>query len=57
MRLSAPKRMTWWISIILAIIAVLAESIPFISFLQPYAFIILIVGFLLLLSGTFIKGL
>lgn len=57
MRLSAPKQSTWWISLILAIVAVVAMWIPFLSFLAPYAFIILIVGFVLLCLGTFVTGL
>lgn len=57
MKLSAPKQITWWISVILAIIAVVARWIPFLSFLTPaYLFIILLAGFVLLLLGTFVKG-
>lgn len=55
MRLSAPKKITWWISLILAVLGVLGKyvAIPVISGLNWW---LLLVGFLLLWLGTFIKG-
>lgn len=56
MRLTAPKKLTFWISLIIAVIAVIASLIT-IPFLSNYTFIILIVAFVLLALGTFVKGL
>ena len=57
MKLNAPKQNTFWIAIIIAIIAVVVRWIITIPFLTPYAFIILLIGFVLLALGTFVKGL
>lgn len=55
MRLTAPKLITFWIAVILAIIAVLGELA--IAALAPYAFWILVVAFVLLALGNFVSGL
>ncbi len=58
MRLSAPKQSTWWISVILAIIAVVFTwIITQVTFLNEWSFVILLVGFVILALGTFMKGL
>lgn len=57
MRLNQPTQVTWWISLILAILAILGKWIlTSVMFLNNYAFIILLVGFVLLWLGTFVKG-
>ena len=56
MRLNAPKNSTFWISIIIAVIAVISELVT-IPFLSAYTYIILIIAFVLLALGTFVKGL
>ena len=56
MKLSAPKQLTWWISTILAIIAIIVKWFAILTFLSPYTFIILLVGFVILWLGTFLKG-
>jgi len=57
MKLSAPKKFTFWLTIILALISVLLtyviKGIPYIS---GYEYIILLVAFGLLALGNFIKG-
>jgi len=55
MKLSAPKLVTFWIAVILAIIALLGQLA--IAALAPYAFWILLVAFVLLALGTFVSGL
>jgi hypothetical protein len=55
MRLSAPKEMTFWIAVVLAILALLGQLA--IAALAPYAFWILLVAFVLLALGTFVAGL
>ncbi len=56
MRLSSPKRSTWWIALVLGAVGLLAKlvSIPVLSGL---AFWLVLVGFLLLLLATSLKGL
>jgi hypothetical protein len=56
MRLNAPKQITWWISLIIEVIGVLAYFIA-IPVLSGIVFWILLVGFVLLFLGTFVKGL
>lgn len=58
MRLNQPKEITWWISLILAVLGILGKWVlTSVTFLNTYAFIILLVGFVLLWLGTFVKGL
>ena len=56
MKLNAPKQITWWISLIIAIIAVLAHWIVAIGFLTPYSFLVLFIAYIILWLGTFVKG-
>jgi len=56
MRLNAPKKSTWWVALILAIIAVLTNWVVAISFLTPYACFILLAAFIIIWLGTFVKG-
>ncbi|MFZ5517730.1 MAG: hypothetical protein ACOY90_13880 [Candidatus Zhuqueibacterota bacterium] len=56
MRLSSPKKITWFISAILALLAINVNWVITITFLSPYAFIILLVAFIILWLGTFLKG-
>jgi membrane protein YdbS with pleckstrin-like domain len=56
MKLSAPKRNTWRISLILGIVGVVSHfvAIPYVS---PWSWWILVAGFALLILSTFIKNL
>jgi len=56
MKLNAPKQSTWWVATILAIIAILTHWLVTISFISPYACIILLVAFIIIWLGTFVKG-
>jgi hypothetical protein len=53
--LSAPKGIVFWISVILAIVGLLAFLIA-IPFLSGIAFWILLVAFILLMLGNLLKG-
>ena len=55
-KLNAPKRVTWWISLVLGALGVLATfiSIPFVS---AYAFWFVAAGLVLLLLATALKDL
>ena len=58
MRLNQPKQVTWWISLILAVLAILGKWVlTNVVFISEYSFVILLVGFLLVWLGTFVKGL
>ena len=56
MRLSAPKRVTWWIAVIIGGLGILSRfiSIPFVG---GYAFTFVAIGFILLVLATLLKGL
>jgi len=55
MRLNAPKKMVWMISIILAVVGIIGFFIT-IPFVTAYAFWFVAVGWLLLFLGTALKG-
>lgn len=56
MRLNAPKKLTWWISLVLAVIALIAELVV-IPGLSVINFWVLLVGFVLIILSTSLKGL
>ena len=55
MRLNAPKKITWWISTILAVLGLIGEFL--VPAMAAYAFPLVLIGFVLLWLGTFVKGL
>jgi len=59
MRLNAPKKITFWIALIVAVIGVVAKliTIPFLGFLTTYSFLIVVIAFVLLALGNYVKGL
>ncbi len=54
--INAPKRITFWISLVLGLLGVIGSivPIPFVSTIAPW---ILAAGWLLLTLGCFVKGL
>lgn len=54
MKLTPPKKITFWISVILAVLGVIGKFVPF---LAPFSFWLLLAGFVLLVLGLLIKGL
>jgi hypothetical protein len=56
MKLTSPKRVTFWISFILGV-AGIAGKLTVIPFVSTYAFELLAIGFVLLVLGVLIKGL
>jgi len=56
MKLSAPKKVTWWVALIVGAVGILANfvTIPFIS---DYYFWFVVVGFVLLVLATYLKDL
>jgi len=55
MKLSAPKVVTFWIAVILAILGLLGQLA--IAALAPYAFWLMLIAFVLLALGNFVSGL
>lgn len=56
MKLSAPKQITFWIAVALAVVGILATFVA-IPFLSGIAFWLVVVAFVLLALGCFIEGL
>ncbi|MCI0494339.1 hypothetical protein L0Z72_04980 [candidate division KSB1 bacterium] len=57
MKLSAPKQITYLISVIIAIVAVVGKYFVVNQFFAANAFIFLIVAFVILALANFVKGL
>ncbi len=57
MELSAPKQVTFWISVILAVLAVLTVLIPSLVFFDLQAFVLALLAFIVLAAGTLLKDL
>ena len=56
MKLSAPKQITWWIALVLAVVGLIGKLVT-ISVITTYAFWIVFVAALLLLLATYLEGL
>ncbi len=55
MRLSAPKKNVFYISVLLALLGVLGQYLG-IAALADFAFELVLVGFILLAAGNYFKG-
>ena len=55
MKLSAPKNVTWWVAVVVGGLGILGSymTIPLVS---GYSFLFVVVGFVLLVLGTLLKG-
>jgi len=56
MKLSAPKQITWFIALALAVIALLGQT-TIVAALSPYSFWLALIAAALLLLATIVKGL
>ena len=56
MRLNPPKRITWWISVVLGVVGIVF-SIVTVPVISPFAIWILAAGWLLLVLATYLTGL
>lgn len=56
LHISAPKRVTFWVSLVLGLLGIIGSiiPIPFVSTIAPW---VLAAGWLLLTLGCFVKGL
>lgn len=59
MRLSSPKKVTWWIAVVLGVLGILLELgvVPIVGISAGYAFIFVAIAFVLLALGTRLRGL
>jgi hypothetical protein len=61
MKLNPPKKITFWVSVIIAAVGVVVYAVHLlarnINYLQPAAFLLVVVAFILLCLGLTIKGL
>jgi hypothetical protein len=61
MKLNAPRIMTFWIALIMAVVGVVVYAVHLfarnIPYLQPAAFLFVLAGFALLCLGLTVKGL
>lgn len=55
MKLSAPKNITFWVAVVLAVVGLLGQL--FIAALAPFAFWFVLVGFVVLALGNLLPGL
>jgi heme/copper-type cytochrome/quinol oxidase subunit 1 len=55
-KLNAPKKATFWISVLFVIVGVIATLVV-IPVLSPISFWLVVVGFVILMLGNLVKGL
>ena len=55
MRLSAPKKNTWWVAIVIGVVGIVAKFVA-IPFLSVYAFWLVVIAFVILALATYLKG-
>lgn len=55
MRISAPKQVTFWVAVILAVLGILATLVT-IPVLSGLAFWLVVIGFIILAAGNLIEG-
>ena len=55
MRLNAPKKMTWWISMLFVVVGIVANFVK-IPFVSDYNLWFVVVGYILIWLGSFVKG-
>ncbi len=61
-RLNPPKKITFWVSIVIGAVGIIAELLHVTklltyTWLSPAAFVLIVIGFVLLVLGLLIKGL
>ena len=56
MKLSAPKQMTFWVAVIIGLVGLVASFVP-IPVISPFAFWVVVVGFVILALANLLEGL
>ncbi len=55
MRLSAPKKTTWWVAVVVGVVGVIAKFVT-IPVLSGFAFWLVVLAFVILVLATYLKG-
>jgi hypothetical protein len=55
MKLSAPKQMTFWIAVVVAVLGLLASLVS-IPVLSGFALWLIVIGFVILAAGNLLEG-
>ncbi len=55
MKLSAPKKNTWWVAVIVGAVGIIANFVA-IPFLSGIAFWLVVAAFVVLVLATYLKG-
>jgi len=56
MKLSAPKQVTFWVAVVIGLIGLIAGIVP-IPVVSPFAFWVVVVGFVILALANLMEGL
>ena len=56
MNISAPKQVTFWVAVVLAVLGVLASLVS-IPVLSGFSFWLVVIGFVVLAAGNLVEGL
>ncbi len=56
MKLSAPKQITFWIAVVVAVVGVIASFVT-IPVLSGFAFWLVVIAFIILAAGNLVDGL
>ena len=56
MKLNAPKLVTFWVAVVIGLIGLIAGIAP-IPVVSPFAFWVVVLGFVILVLGNLLKGL
>jgi hypothetical protein len=56
MKLSPPKKTTWFLATFLSLLGIVACAIVDLPLIRPYAFWIVVLAFILLFLGTLLPG-
>ncbi len=57
MKLSAPRQITFWIAVALAVLGLLGMIVPTLPLIGGFAFWLVLVGFVVLALGNMLDGL
>jgi threonine/homoserine/homoserine lactone efflux protein len=55
MKLSAPKQITFWIAVVVAVVGVIASLVT-LPVLSGFAFWLVVIGFVILAVGNLVEG-
>jgi hypothetical protein len=56
MKLTPPKQITFWISVLLAVLGLIGALVPSVPVLKDYQFALVFFGYVVLFLGLTIKG-